>query len=187
MITAIKFRNYTNEFQEKMKKDIKMIKNDNRVIVKADKTSNLYKVQPEEYKKLLRDNITKSYETSSDKIIAEINDEAKEIATQLELDDRINIMPIKDAYITMKDHKENFNCKPKCRLINPTKSETGRISKKIIEQINKTIRNKTKFLQWTDTQEVIDWFNGLKDKRNLKFIKFDVVDFYPSIIKALLK
>ena len=35
-----------------------------------------------------------------------------------------------------------FN-KPSCRLINPTKNELGKISKKIIEQINQEILKKT--------------------------------------------
>ena len=33
------------------------------------------------------------------------------------------------AYITLKDHKENFRNNTKCRLINPSKSEVGLVSK----------------------------------------------------------
>ena len=33
----------------------------------------------------------------------------------------------KTAFITLKDYKENFNINPKCRLINPAKSELGKM------------------------------------------------------------
>ena len=34
-----------------------------------------------------------------------------------------------EAYITIKDHKESFPNKIPCRLINPSKSSVGKISK----------------------------------------------------------
>ena len=40
--------------------------------------------------------------------------------------------------------------------------------------------------QWRNTQEVISWFKGIKNKEKSSFIKFDIVDFYPSISKELL-
>ena len=43
------------------------------------------------------------------------------------------------AYITLKDHKENFNINPKCRLINPAKSELGKVAKLIVENIKKKV------------------------------------------------
>ena len=48
------------------------------------------------------------------------------------------------------------------------------------------LKKKLNLNQWRSTQEVMDWFNGLKDKKKLKFIKFDIVSFYPSITKDLL-
>ena len=36
------------------------------------------------------------------------------------------------------------------------------------------------------TQEVITWFKSIENKRSSSFIKFDIVDFYPSITKELL-
>ena len=46
----------------------------------------------------------------------------------------------KPAYVTLKDHKENFNIHPKCGLINPAKNELVKVAKIIVENINKTIR-----------------------------------------------
>ena len=46
IITKIEFSNVTSTFQEKLKQDVEKIKNCPEVIVKADKTSNLYKIPP---------------------------------------------------------------------------------------------------------------------------------------------
>ena len=54
---------------------------------------------------------------------------AKYIAKKLELSDRIEQLARNAAFITFKDHKENFRPKSPSRLINPSKSELGEISK----------------------------------------------------------
>ena len=46
-----------NKFQEKLKHDITEIRNSNKVIVPADKTRNLYKMEKEDYNKFLSENI----------------------------------------------------------------------------------------------------------------------------------
>ena len=38
--------------------------------------------------------------------------------------------------------------------------------------------------QWRNTKSVIEWFKAIKNKSS--FIKFDIVEFYPSISKELL-
>ena len=65
--------------------------------------------------------------------------EEKSIAKQLKLDSKIEQFANKKSYITLKDHNDNFlNC-PKCRLINPAKSEIGIVSKHYLEKINDNI------------------------------------------------
>ena len=54
---------------------------------------------------------------------------AKYIAKKLELSDRTEQLARNAAFITLKDHKENFRSKSPSRLINPSKSELGEISK----------------------------------------------------------
>ena len=69
----------------------------------------------------------------------------------------------------------------KFRLINPAKNELGRISKVILDKINLAIREHFSFNQWKNTQNVIDWFNEIPDKKVHKFVVFDIKEFYPSI------
>ena len=52
-----------------------------------------------------------------------------------------------EAYITIKDHKEDFLIKINCRLINPSKSSIGKINKVIIDKINQQIQLITKVNQ----------------------------------------
>ena len=62
-------------------------------------------------------------------VIKEINEEAKEIAVELKIADRVHITSKKEAFISIKDHKKNFKNDPRCPLLNPTKSELGQICK----------------------------------------------------------
>ena len=55
LIGSIQFKKVRNSFQFKLKEDLKAIKNENKVYVNADKTRNLYGIEPEAHKKLLLD------------------------------------------------------------------------------------------------------------------------------------
>ena len=102
------------------------------------------------------------------------------------MNDRMNVPAKSEAFPTLKNHKPSFRNNPTCRLINPNKSEVGRVSKVIIQNINNEIRDQINFNQWTNTADVIKWFNNIPNKTRCNFIKFDIVDFYPSITEDLL-
>ena len=91
------------------------------------------------------------------------------------------------AYITLKDHKENFTTALPCRLINPAKSNIGVISKSILDRILADIQRKLQVNMWENTNAVTKWFTQLPQKQRCTFISFDIVDFYPSITEELLK
>ena len=100
--------------------------------------------------------------------------------------DKIEAMSRKQAFISLKDHKENFLNNPKCRLINPAKSDLGFVSKTILDRINNSIRSKANVNQWRNTQSVVEWFSNIKEKSSCSFLVFDIVDYYPSISESLL-
>ena len=124
----VKYTN-KNSFQKKLCADITEIKNSRNIYVFADKTNNVYRMSTSEHNELLKENVTKTYKKAPEKLQKSINLEAKSIATNLKLSDRIEKLAEAPAYITLKDHKQNFPAKPPCRLINPTKNEIGKISK----------------------------------------------------------
>ena len=98
---SIKYRETKDTFQRKMKEDIRKLKSSKNVYVFADKTTNIYEVPPDEYKKLLKENITKTYRKSTPRLEKPLNLEAKQIAKKLELDDRIECLAKTPAFITL--------------------------------------------------------------------------------------
>ena len=185
-IRLIKFQIVKDNFQRKLNEDILNIKSSPDVYAFADKTTNIYKLPPQDYRKLLHENITKSYKKSPTRLEKFINLEAKEIAAGVKLDDRIEYMAKAPVYITLKDHKDNFRSAHPCRLINPCKSEIGKISKSILENIN---RNQLKLLpvnQWRNSGSVIKWFDSIENKSQCKFVQLDITEFYPSISEEIL-
>ena len=94
----------------------------------------------------------------------------------------------KNAFVTLKDHKDNFLRNTPCRLFNPAKTEIGKISKQYLDQINNAIRQTSRCNQWTNTAAVISWFKNMFTKNNnCKFMKFDIENFQPSISEDLLE
>ena len=130
MIDSIEFRKVNCEFQRRLKSDLQDIRNSSNVFVKADKTRNMYEVSNSEYKKLLKDNVTAAYKKCNPSVVSDVNAEAACIADKLQLSDRVQCVAEKCAFITIKDHKPGFPNEVKCRLLNPCKSEIGKISKK---------------------------------------------------------
>lgn len=84
----------------------------------------------------------------------------------------------------IKDDKPDFEVNLPTRIINLTRPEIGRIGKVIHYRVNQLIKKRLEFLQGISTPDVINWFNGISDKRNCLFIQFDIVDFthmFPGI------
>ncbi len=89
MIANAQFNKTENEFQKKMKEDIKRLKSCSDVIVSADKTSNLYTVDTQQYQKLLTDSVTAEYKKAPPDVKDEIDRGTNIIARGLKLEDRM--------------------------------------------------------------------------------------------------
>ena len=120
--------------------------------------------------------VKKSYWKAPTDAAAKIISAEKQIAKNLNVDNRIDALAAKSAFITLKDHKPNFANNPTCRLINPSKSEIGIVSKKI---------RQNRFNN-SNTDSVLAWFNKIPNKLSYSCITFDIIDFYPSISEDLL-
>ena len=186
LLETIKFRDTKDYFQDTLANDLKKINSSDKMFVFADKTRNIYETSLDTYNKLLHDNITKTYKHGSEENISKINNELNHIANKLSIGNRIECMKKREAFISLKDHKENFQNNPKCRLINPAKSDSGKISKSILDKLNTKLRTILNVNQWRNTQNVIEWFGSIEEKSRHSFISFDIVDFYPSISENLL-
>ena len=185
MAKNIEFRKVNNSFQERLINDIKQTKNSDKVLLSIDKSRHAYSLGQKEYKKLLKENITKTYKKSDRRKVNNMNSHAKRITEKLPISGRIEKLHETEAYITIKDHKEDFPNKISCRLINPSKSSIGKISKGILDKINQQIQLNTNVNQWKDTPSVIKWFNSFENKERLSFMIIDNESFYPSISENL--
>ena len=93
-----------------------------------------------------------------------MNKEAKSIVTSLGIAERVEKYAEQQAFLTLKDHKQNFQSNPMCRLINPAKSAIGIISKTHLDRVNRKLRENLNVNQWRNTDEVVKWFNDIPDK-----------------------
>ena len=89
----------------------------------------MYGLDPTEYDKLLNNNVTKSYKKPNIKTVNEINKEANVLTEKLKINDHVQSIAQNEAFITIWDHKPNFTKNLACGLLNPCKSEIGKISK----------------------------------------------------------
>ena len=134
------------------------------MFVFADKTRNIYKTSLDTYNKLLHDNVTKTYKRGFEGNISEINNELKHIANKLSIGSQIKCMKKREAFISLKDHKENFENNPKCRLFDSAKSDSGKISKLILDKLNTHLRSFLNVNQKRNTKNVMEWFGNIKEK-----------------------
>ena len=188
LVKNIKFRTVHNQLQRTLKSDIKLIQQSSKTLTPTNITSNMYRMTKEEYNKMCRNVITSTYKKANENIKKRIKEKGKEIVKKSfdNIIDRMDINAESNCFITIKDHKEKFLNNPRVRLINPTKNELGRISKIILDNINMKLFQATKTNQWKNTVSAIKWFNSLKDKHLMKFVRFDIKDFYPSMTQDLL-
>ena len=106
----------------------------------------------------MNNNSTKDYKKTDQKVVNEITEEDKKVATELEIADRVYCTTKRDTFITLKDHKKQFMNNPKFRVINPTKSELGKVSKQMLTKIISAVKTKSQLLQFKNSDSTIDWF-----------------------------
>ena len=183
LIANLEFSEHKSSFQKSLDKDIKSIKRSPNVFVKADKTHNIYEVDKIKHNELMSNNITAQYKKVDHKTVENIDAEAKSITNKLNISDRVEKIAQKNAFITIKDHKPQFPNDIKCRLINPTKSNIGKISKQLLDIINATLITKLDVKILKNSAETIEWFKETEFKPRKSFLQFDIVDYYPSMSK----
>ena len=186
LIKNTKFKRSTRGFQKTLADDVRRIKDSPKVIVFSDKTNNLYEMEPEDYRKLLFENITREYKKCDRSTLEKIDLEAGQIISGNAKRKRIPKYQKSEAFLSIKDHKENFPNSISCRLINPSKTHMGKVSKDILDNINGNVRKHSGLVQWKNSRQVIDWFNKIDTKAKKRFICFDIVSFYPSIMRKHL-
>ena len=93
--------------------------------------------------------------------------EAKHISKKLDLDNRIECLAKNHAFISLKNHKPNFQSTSPCRLINPSKSDIGKVSKPILDRTNQNLRHKLPFNQRKTQQMLLTGSRRSKTKMTM--------------------
>ena len=152
----------------------------------SDKSKDIYQVSPYEYEQILYNKITESYKIDHSDTTTLINRDTAKFVTKLQIVDRLGKIEEKCAYILFIDHKQNFQYKKQARLINPTKTELGLVSKDLIQRITSRLLSGPKYNLWKNSMDIIDWFKNIRNKKRSTFIQFDIIEFYSSITRELL-
>ena len=109
----------------------------------------------------------------------------------MDIADRMECHSRSSAFLTIKDHKEDFPNTIKCRIINPARNNLGKISKGVLDKIISTCRESAGVNQWKSTQDVLRWFTEIHGnnptKKKGRFVQSDICKFYPSISEELLR
>ena len=101
-IKELDFVDRLNEFQEKMKKDIRRIKSTSNIFVKADKSDNIYEIPAKEYNKIILDNITTSYSLDEEYTVRKINADTYKATRTFRIHDTVTKLESKNCYILFK-------------------------------------------------------------------------------------
>ena len=108
-----------------------------------------------------------------------IHKETKKITESLNLSKKVECYIRHPAFIIIKDHKPNFWNNTKCRRINPTKNKLELVIKRHLQKSSRLL------LTPSNTTTVIERSKSLPQKDKWRFIKYDIVEFYPSILEEL--
>ena len=183
IVKEIKFRKMRNNIQQKMYEDMRKFKESEKIFVNS---GNLYKIEKEKYRQMIFKEVVKNYKKAPPDLEKELKNETKMLAHKLGIVDRVEKYNTKNCFITIKDHESNFKTNPECRLINPARTQIGRICKIIVQEICESLRLALNINQWRSTNDCIKCFEEYEKDNRCSFIKYDIKDFYPSITEKTL-
>ena len=96
----------------------------------------------EDYNKLIEKEIQKDYKKETLENVDIVATDHSKVASELDIADIMFKTVPREAFITLKDHKEDFDVNPKVRLLQPTKPDIGRVAMKILDRVVKNVREK---------------------------------------------
>ena len=95
------------------------------------------------------------YKKSNRNRVNYTNFNTKKIAPKLQINDKVQKIQETETFGTIKDHKSFPHTLSFC-LINPLKSDIGRISKTLLDTINENIQKQTNVNQCKSSSQVIN-------------------------------
>ena len=106
MMRNLEFKRVNNAFQSNLRNDIGQIRRSNNLLISEDKSRNIDQVSKASYERMMHESVTKTYKKCNTNKSNSINFKAKQIASKLKIDDRVQKLDENEVYVTIKDHKE---------------------------------------------------------------------------------
>ena len=119
----------------------------------------------------LNDSITATYMKASNSIKKKINDALRQVLRKNKVLKRMQTNDENNCFISLKGRKGNFQNSPTVRLINHEKNEFGKISRFILDGINKNIRENLQIKKHLH-RFVKNFYSSIKEKLLIKTLKF---------------
>ena len=91
----------------------------------------------------------------------------KKVAYKKDILNVIQVNGKEECFTRLKDHKLNFENNANTRRINSAKHEIGRLSKAIVENINKQLRNTLYLQKWNNFEKSLKIKTQIKISINL--------------------
>ena len=85
----VEFNNKSNQFLNSLNDDLKKIKNEKKVYVPADKTNNMYLMNPDDYHQLLEKNAQSKYRKATTEEVNEVTKEHQKLVSDLDMSERV--------------------------------------------------------------------------------------------------
>ena len=108
---------------------------------------------------------------ASNSIKKKINDALRQVLPKNKVLKRMQTNDENNCFISLKGRKGNFQNSPTVRLINPAKNEFRKISRFILDGINKNIRENLQIKKHLH-RFVKNFYSSIKEKLLIKTLKF---------------
>ena len=108
---------------------------------------------------------------ASNSIKKKINDALRQVLRKNKVLKRMQTNDENNCFMSLKGRKGNFQNSPTVRLINPAKNEFGKISRFILDGINKNIRENLQIKKHLH-RFVKNFYSSMKEKLLIKTLKF---------------
>ena len=120
MLQNLKYRTdnivFNNKFQKELQTKTKKLLDQNKVIIKGDKSQNWFLYPKEQYDDLMLTNIRKFYRKTNLDKIGQINQKIEHFGDHYGVNYRVRKIKTQDCFINIKDHKPNYERDLPCRL-----------------------------------------------------------------------
>ena len=89
MVKNLGFKRVNNEFQSNLRNDIRQIRRSSNLFIPAEKSMTIQEVSKASYEHMMQENVTKTYKKCNANKFNSINFKAKQNASKLKIDDRV--------------------------------------------------------------------------------------------------